>query len=270
MFHTVATGKDFALACKQGACGKIHSVFERAINVELAEDELLTVLCEGADIMSASCVAAIPVGYWAKLTKPGDTALFTPNTVYVKNVPVIGKVSAANRWAKLSDTEIHTLSKPAYSEILILCKELEDYLAKNTDAAPFPVPPLCDFDPADFIGAGVGLTPSGDDFLAGILHGIHFLENLYGKKHPYLPRLEDSIRRNLRRTGSISRHFLRYALQGEWGRCTENVLVAFVSGDKNRLYDTANAKLAWGASSGADELRGCLFGIRESGSCHAV
>ena len=264
MFHAVTPGKDFAQACKQGAFGKAHSVFERALNVELAEGGLLTMLCGGADVFSASCVATAPAGYWESQVKPGDNVIFTPDIMYVENVPVVGKISAANLWEKLSGAEIYALGKPAYTELLALCKELEEYLYASGRSETFPSPPLCDFNPVDFIGLGSGLTPSGDDFLAGMLHGMRFLESLYGRKCPCLPHIADSIRRNLHRTGSISRHFLRYALKGEWGRSTENFLVALVSGAKKKLYEAANAKLAWGANSGAEEMRGCLFGIRES------
>jgi len=272
MFYAVLLGKYFSELCKRGGTGNIHSVFERAINVELAEEGLFTLLAGGAggnaagetDIMPASCIAAAPAGSWEKIIRTGSGVLLTPDIVYVENIPVVGNISAAALWEKLSTREINDLTKPAYAQLLTVCEELENYLDKTGKGETLPTPPLCDFKAENFIGAGLGLTPSGDDFLAGMLHGIHFMESLYGKKCPYLPKITRTISANLQGAGTISRHFLSFALNGEWGRSTENVLVRLVSGDKQKLYNAVNAKLAYGASSGADELRGCLFGIREN------
>ena len=73
MGYALTVGKDFAAACKDGACGQIHSIFERAINLEiLGKNHLLTILYEGdrldsvkagtlnADIMPASCIVSAP------------------------------------------------------------------------------------------------------------------------------------------------------------------------------------------------------------------
>ena len=167
-------------------------------------------------------------------------------------------------WDKLSDEDIFAMEKPSYNKILSQCEYVENYLDKINRNSTLLDPSPDTFNPLDLIGLGIGLTPSGDDFLAGMLHAIHFWEILYGKKHPHLPIIADIIAKNLHRTGAISRHFLHYALKGEWGCSTENVLLALFSDNHEKLYDAVNIKLSYGASSGADELRGCLFGIREA------
>ena len=265
MSSAVLKGNAFASTCKNGAYGKVHSVFDKAINIQVyEEDQLLTVVCEDVDIMSACCVAAAPSGSWEKAAKAGDKVLFTPGTVYVENIPIVGNIYAARLWENLSSGEIFALGKPTYAGILAACKVVETYLDKAGKTDTFRIFQLSDFNPVDFIGLGNGLTPSGDDFLAGMLYGVHFFQILYGKSCLWLPKIRGIISQNFHRTGTISRHFLRYAIKGEWGRNTEDFLVALVNSERETLYKTVDRKLSYGASSGADELRGCLFGIREA------
>ena len=266
MFRALKVGKDFSQACNSGSFGKVHSVFERAINIEISKDgRLLALLCEGGDIMSANCTISMLSGQWGNFVKVGDKVLFTPNIAYIENVAIISGISAAKQWEQLSDEAIETISKPAYSNVLALCDIVEKHIAKKagTDYIS-PDYTLASLNPVDFIGLGAGLTPAGDDFLAGMLHGLNFIEKLYGKKSLHLLKITNITAQNLHRTGTISRHFLRYALKGEWGQNTEKFLVSFIKGESKELYDAVNMKLSFGASSGADELRGCLFGIKET------
>jgi len=139
---------------------------------------------------------------------------------------------------------------------------VENYL--NTKSPPstiFPVAPQ-PFDPLDLIGLGLGLTPAGDDFLAGVLYGMAFMEKLYAVKSPRLYELSDTITKSLHLTGEISRHFLRYALAGEWGRNTQGFLTALAGNEAEKLRNATDKKLAIGATSGADEIRGCLYGVQ--------
>jgi len=300
MYHASLIGKTFTDICETGAVGKIHSVFECAVNIQIDRpiNGLVTLLCNNADIMPANLI--VHAACWEEPMKSGDTVLFTKDIVYVNNIPVIGGIATAKQWKRLSDEKIATLDKPVFDAILHNCKVVEGYLHKNAPlAAPFPIMPLSCVNPLEFIGLGAGLTPAGDDFLAGMLCGIIFMEKLFGVKNPYLPKISKTIENNLNKTGEISRHFLRYALDGEWGRNTEDFLVALTKQSCLDVFDltqtasaedtvpgiskciakdhypssrgsatlclvaSINRKLSFGASSGADELRGCLFGITE-------
>jgi hypothetical protein len=273
MFSAVLKGKDFASACKNGAHGKIHSIFERAINIQTdGEDQLLTILCEDVDIMPSACIVDAHCGSWENLASPGDKAILASDIMYINCLPCVGEISIAALWESLSDDNIRAMRKPSYSKILEICREIEAYLNKSGKNAISDISsilidtPIDVFDPVDFIGLGSGLTPAGDDFLAGILFGAQFFEILYDKSCPRLPKIRDAVSKNFHRTGTISRHFLRYAIEGKWGRNTENFLIALVKSaldERNELYTAMNKKLSYGASSGEDEMRGCLYGIRE-------
>lgn len=264
MFNAVMIGEVFADVCKNGAFGEVHSIFERAMNIQISkEDKLLTLVCGDLDIMAAGCVVNAPHGCWREMASVGDKMLLTPDVVYIENRPYVGGIASAELWQRLSDESISGMDKPAYANLLNICVDIEGRLDKLDKGLALQASSLDELDPIDLIGLGDGLTPAGDDFLAGMLYALHFFELLYGKCHPGLPKIADIISQNLNRTGIISRHFLRYALKGEWGRNTENFLTALVQGVENDLHNAIDVKLGYGASSGADELRGCLFGAKE-------
>ena len=254
-------GKDFARACETGKTGVVHSVFERTANIRA--DGLLTILCDDMDVMPSCLIVkdALP-GTWAKHMNIGDKVIFTPETLYVNNAPIVGRINYAKRWNRLTDAKINRLQKPSKKLLLQNLRTTEAYL-NNLFEPTIKIPNAESFNPLDIIGLGSGLTPAGDDFLAGMLFSMIFMEKLYGVKNPRLPALIDSTRRNLHMTGEISRHFLNYALEGEWGQNTENFLVALARDSDENLKVAIDKKLTFGASSGADELAGCLFAARE-------
>jgi len=264
MFHATTIGITFESACRYGTFGRAHSIFEKAMNIQISDEgQLLTILCEGADIMSAGCIVNAPSDVGERISV-GDKVLMTPDVVYIEQIPFACYISSANIWDRLSAADISAIAKPSYRNLFETCKEVESYLNIFGKSEMTLRPLLHDeLNPLDFIGLGYGLTPAGDDFLAGMLFGMYFLEDMYGKSCSYLSEMIDIISKNLHRTGTISKHFLRYALKGEWGRNTENFLIALAKGEKDELWDAVCAKMAYGASSGEDELRGCLFGIKK-------
>jgi hypothetical protein len=106
------------------------------------------------------------------------------------------------------------------------------------------------------IGRGLGLTPSGDDFLAGVLFSLHFLKNT-DIREPLSKKVMDMLYKTTR----LSRHFLSYALAGKWGQTEENLMLALMTDSGDDLDRAVKDQLAVGASSGADELAGIVAGI---------
>lgn len=100
------------------------------------------------------------------------------------------------------------------------------------------------------VGYGPGLTPSGDDFLVGLLWAWTAF------KHPYLPTLQTLIEAHLARTHRISANFLRHAIDGYF----VEPLCALARSPEQRL--PALVVIAQqGASSGHDMLAGLRFGL---------
>ena len=118
-------------------------------------------------------------------------------------------------------------------------------LLTQLDAAPEQLDPAV----AALLGAGPGLTPSGDDLLCGLLAGLQT-----GDPHGVYLRLATSIEQQLARTGDISQEYLTQACRG-W--LSENVerLIDALCHDKP-LDDVFNRLAARGQTSGLDVMHG--------------
>lgn len=102
------------------------------------------------------------------------------------------------------------------------------------------------------IGLGIGLTPSGDDFLYGVLAACILMgqeDNIFTKY------LKKEIRYHIYHTNDISHSFFLSALEGYFSNAIKNITE----------YSTATrireAFLDIGHSSGMDSLRGIYYGI---------
>ncbi|MCK3657800.1 hypothetical protein A4G18_03520 [Pasteurellaceae bacterium Pebbles2] len=112
---------------------------------------------------------------------------------------------------------------------------------------------LCAHQLAKLIGVGIGLTPSGDDFLCGVLAALHKIDE---KKTVLFIHLHVEISQRLMQTNDISRAFLDCALKGHFSQ----PVITFFDGQLNenstfltQLFDDI------GHSSGIDTICGIYF-----------
>jgi len=183
----------------------------------------------------------------------------------LNSVPFIGGVSDAAVWRAIDPKSLTYLPRLTYREMIARCKQVERYIkASGKDKNDFPVMKMPGFDVFKFLGLGDGLTPSGDDFLAGMLFAIHFAQMVYARKCELLPNIVNSVLQNMTtRTNQISRHFLHYASEGLWGRATEQFMTALFGFNDDVLYCAVKEKMAYGATSGIDEMSGIMSGLCE-------
>ena len=106
-----------------------------------------------------------------------------------------------------------------------------------------------------FVGLGLGLTPSMDDFLTGFLYASHILAEA-GRELPYLAALP-AITKTVAaaRTSEISATYLFAAADNDYFSIVEDTAIALLRGDK----ETARDILRVGSNSGADILTGMFF-----------
>ena len=109
---------------------------------------------------------------------------------------------------------------------------------------------------AELKGCGVGLTPSGDDFIAGLLIGLNFLQKLHGHE---LQPVADAVCRAAQGSSLLSNTALELARQGRLFGSMKNVLTGLVSGDALSLRRATQQLLAVGSTSGADLATGFLL-----------
>lgn len=100
------------------------------------------------------------------------------------------------------------------------------------------------------IGLGIGLTPSGDDFLCGILAGLVLTCN---QNHPFALELKDQLKKNLENTNDISRAFLNCALESHFSEAVKKIPTASSPAELLAPFE------AIGHSSGIDTLCGIYY-----------
>jgi hypothetical protein len=105
-----------------------------------------------------------------------------------------------------------------------------------------------------FKGRGMGLTPAGDDFNAGLLLGLFVREQTEKKE---LSKIRSCIYTNSIGANLLINTFLLQAKQGWFNADFKALLTALVSQSDN-LEAALDRVLAQGATSGADMLAGFL------------
>lgn len=110
------------------------------------------------------------------------------------------------------------------------------------------------------IGAGYGLTPSGDDFVAGYCSGLY----LGGASFAGLRRrIVKIIDRAGEATNILSRTMLRHCCRGRFYERAKYLLAALRSGNTREIGDSASAMCAVGETSGTDFSFGLLCALQD-------
>jgi len=115
------------------------------------------------------------------------------------------------------------------------------------------------------VGLGPGLTPAGDDLLAGLMASYHFGYVATGRGvAPLLECFRPILQRAEVATNKLSREMLHFAARGEMTEVAEGVIVAFLGGDVCAQRKCTRHLVEYGASSGLDQLAGIILGLRGS------
>lgn len=108
-------------------------------------------------------------------------------------------------------------------------------------------------------GLGFGLTPSGDDFLAGFLLGMHALQTAAGVGFSKERR---AVYQAARSNNPFSDALLRCAAEGRYFQRAKSLIQALFEGASADVVRHAHRLLAVGASSGADLAVGLFFALK--------
>jgi hypothetical protein len=108
-------------------------------------------------------------------------------------------------------------------------------------------------------GCGLGLTPSGDDFIAGLLIGLNLLHQLRGRDYR---KTADAIFRTAKAGSVFSNSFLDLARRGLLFGRMKGLILALLHDSEEAVRESTRKLLAIGASSGADLGTGFFLTIR--------
>ncbi|HTY09076.1 MAG TPA: DUF2877 domain-containing protein [Candidatus Edwardsbacteria bacterium] len=114
-------------------------------------------------------------------------------------------------------------------------------------------------------GLGRGLTPSGDDFVAGLLFALHLRGRMFGE--PVRQQVE-GILVAAQSGNPFSRALLDCAAQGRAFERLKHLVASLFAADTGLIEACAKRLAAVGATSGADIATGLVFGLAQRGAKH--
>ena len=258
-------------------CGQIHSVFEHAVNVQVAGSEtLLTVFAsETTDLPQGIRVS--PTGLWTQPLSPRQAVKRQGGRLDLGEAGISIELSGApvyhgtlqgicpdrmtlNRRLAWVEQNLRALegSHPGPLE-----KRISAALSQLTEAVRIRDREGIQHSTADLVGLGPGLTPSGDDILVGFSAGLRCTAR--NKNSEFLFR---ALQANAARTNDISRTYLLLAARGLYSSSLRTLCQA-ICADRNSysaisrsfLEKSAQVVLHTGHTSGRDTVRGLLAGF---------
>jgi len=263
---------------------RVHSVFARVVNVQLAGERLLTLAHRAAD--DAPDSAVVDLDSWSSFD-------FAPGTdVRLAD----GRIDIGSRLSiELADARPWQPWLPAYAQDTARLRAnvpaAQDYLdhhgkgiglrrAAGSDPTALELATvmafrgsaegLCDALAHDdetlarehvdaLVGLGPGLTPSGDDFLLGLLAAL----NIAGSpKHAWRRIGGRVVERARKQTQLISAVALRHAAKGRVRASVIDLCDALMHAPAIAMLRALDRVMRIGASSGSEIALGVLVGFR--------
>ncbi|MDQ6644307.1 MAG: DUF2877 domain-containing protein [Chloroflexota bacterium] len=269
--------------------GMIHSAFDAAANIVFPGDLVLSLNAANSPRMPNGLeLSSISGTFPFTALRPGMPVIFGAQRILIEAANCSLDLSHCTLW----DPHI---SRPAQLDRDSVVKNgnwLAGYLAasslssrhsqgESSDSASFFADALKGCRPPSFAalesdykidvlpmasrlcGRGPGLTPTGDDILAGWM-AINWL--LYGPQPRLLEAFQHIMTVARRQTHLLSRCWLDYAAEGNVAQPLKALLETISSANETMLITATRAVSAMGATSGYDLLQGILLGLQAFGA----
>lgn len=250
-----------ALDVDSSGTGAVHSVFARALNVEIRGDLWTLLGTERTDL---------PYGIRVASRDLDTLGLHRGDPVHVRSGFVgIGTAStrlvvdcrSAPRWRPICDGR----RAPGLSERLALIAAAARHRAWHDSSRMAHAVTAALGDPqalgtvvADVLGRGPGSTPAGDDVLVGIL-AVRTSPHSGPAGAAAAALLRRSMLPLLSSTSEISGHLLRQAADGLFSRAVHELISSLIGDpDPQRFRQTIQRVIETGATSGADTCVGVV------------
>jgi hypothetical protein len=239
--------------------GRVHSVFERAVNLDWHDGRLLTL--HGPGPLLAPFAVAL-VRFPCHTLKPGRSVRRQDDSI------VVDDMVFERRGAVTVDTAMPDGARGSPTILLSRLLQTEHASAGLSStiarrARSRLAEGLRDRTPAAFVdgalgllGLGEGLTPAGDDCLVGALAVVHRFARPWLSTHP---EIESRVKAaSATATTTIAREFVTHALEG---RFAESLVDLMSAESAEETDDAATRLLRTGATSGADTLCGIRLAL---------
>ncbi|EKB55765.1 hypothetical protein HMPREF9707_00952 [Falseniella ignava CCUG 37419] len=253
---------------QSGWVGKVGSIFQNGFNLNIQQqliyvsamqpDQLSPIGCQVALTHSRSLIDYIKPGMLIKC-EPHQWTLYRrpqPIQLIIRETMVESLSIPTLTFKQLAQTEVSSRlnAQIALESTGLPLEQLDGMLdalksAETQEQRQAAVLP--------FIGAGIGLTPSGDDFLQGIL--------IFEQALNQPPVFQSAVRvaSKERQTTSVSSAYYRAVLAGQASRPWIQLMLAIQKNDTNQLQQAIQHIQHYGHTSGYDMLAGAAFYLTE-------
>lgn len=113
-------------------------------------------------------------------------------------------------------------------------------------------------------GIGFGLTPSGDDFIAGFLIALYVIDNIYNYDVKF-KELRETIYRISKSENLISNSFLSLSKDGFLFDRIKKLIISILNESEQKIFNRTKNLLSIGDTSGSDLGVGFLLTIKKGG-----
>lgn len=242
--------------------GIVHSVYRNTINVSI-HNHLLSIQTKNSSLSPISLITDLDSEEFSQLPyKVGDSIVIDNNTdaqiINLSPTMLFPKQHCQELFMNIRRSII-TSHTQGFDLIFQFSDLINDNLilaaAQNKIESAYHFYQKKDYENtarelSRLIGLGLGLTPSGDDFLCGMLAGFHLLDR---NNHTFTQCLRHYIKENIKNTNEISQAFLKCALHGHYSLAVNKLW-------SNPSYEQISQMfLQIGHSSGMDTLCGIYF-----------
>ncbi len=282
--------------------GKVHSVFSRVVNIEGLADNIVTIGVDSLHLPMHAYMIRLNTSDASIFTNArlsvGDIVIVNGQSININNRLLI-KLNKAQIWAPdlsitniasielirdlvselLSLVELYASDKGFTSLLKILDMDNVFNLNKNVNLPGISskaysiilglVESIAQGSRKDMcrhvcslIGLGEGTTPSGDDFLSGLLVAFQWINRAIGlspKLRKSVEYMIECVTRCWDKTTPISRQMLSRAIIGELNDFTHGLLKGILQGDPANALLGLEKVSRIGGTSGKDTLLGVLL-----------
>jgi hypothetical protein len=244
--------------------GVVHSVFEAAANIVFPSGLILSLNAFSSPRMPNGLQLSVFRGAFPfSVLQTGMPVLFGAQRLHIEAIACSLDLTLCSQWNP-------HIERPERLDMDIIRKNGEGLVALvENDQAPMdsisvfghqkPLAGLDVLSIAHYLcGRGPGLTPSGDDILAGWM-AVGWL--LHGPTPTFLAACQQIIEVAKRQTHLLSQCWLSYAARGDVAEPVALLLKALTRDDEAQLNRAAKDVLALGATSGHDLVQGIMLGL---------
>ncbi|MDP8249104.1 MAG: DUF2877 domain-containing protein [Candidatus Tritonobacter lacicola] len=252
--------------------GRVHSIFDQAINVEFDGLGLVTVISP-RKYNGPAFIKACPFSSLKGMLRVRSRAVLTGEELVFPSPGVRIPLDGARPWSgktkinRFAGNDELAAKVSVFQEVIVSHRDGREAVEQRIDklensilsGEPLQIKRALD----TIIGLGDGLTPAGDDVLLGLLCFISSVPSEIRGEHfnKFLETFSLMLEDHINSTTFISYSLLKYGLEGRFVEPLSDLCVAILSDGGDGLGKNLERLLGVGASSGINMLKGVVLGV---------